>query len=903
MNTVKVFGVNSWLLFSSLMLLPLFFSARLLSEEEKKSSSHSIGVSKWLLLSPISAPAPAFHDGKKGAFEAADHLELTLVPRHRLWPMSGEEVTWPDGAVSSWHEIEPSAEGLVQLDPGEAAGESSSFSVAYAAAFVEAGGFGKVKVTVSSSHLAKAWLAGEELLTKKKSDQGEREEKGGKGSEAAGEEDSKDEKMGEASGDVELHSGRHLLLVKLVRGEGGPKDWSFAATIESTELGKDELFTDLSPRRGMTVDDLLDMTAVSNVSLSPDGELVAVNLSEHSISREGMDRWLEVRRFSDGSVVRSYRGASPSGVSWAPTSHQFSFVTREDKKSTLWHADLKTGEVRALLSDVERLGSHAWAPDGKSIIYSMGEEPEKIKAGVKRMLDLPDRLGGFRNRSYLYQLSVASLARRRLTAGELTTNLGSIHPAGTKLLFVRSITGTKVRPFSKTELYELDLKTLVPELLKVSSWLGRVQYSPDGSQILALGGPSSFGDVGVAVPAGSIANDYDTQAYLISRGGEVEAISKAFHPSVQNAVWSRADGHIYLTAQVGSRVGLFRYVVEAKEYIPLSTGVDVVGQISVAPHAARMVFTGSSSNVPMTVHSLDLKPGSRSQLILEPGEEQFEHVEIGKVKDWSFNTSAGTRIQGRVHFPRGFDESKKYPCIVYYYGGTSPVGRSFGGRYPKNLWSENGYVVYVLQPSGATGYGQEFSARHVNNWGITVADEIIQGTRKFLSAHSFVDPDRVGCIGASYGGFMTMLLVTRTDLFAAAISHAGISSISSYWGEGFWGYAYSAVASAESYPWNRPDVYVDQSPLFAADKITTPLLLLHGTGDTNVPPGESEQMYTALRVLGRDVEYVRFEGENHWILDYEKRVIWMRTILAWFDRNLKKDNRSWDGLYGDSKEE
>ncbi|MDE6447296.1 MAG: prolyl oligopeptidase family serine peptidase, partial [Muribaculaceae bacterium] len=217
--------------------------------------------------------------------------------------------------------------------------------------------------------------------------------------------------------------------------------------------------------------------------------------------------------------------------------------------------------------------------------------------------------------------------------------------------------------------------------------------------------------------------------------------------------------------------------------------------------------------------------------------------------------------------------------------------------YTPQLLASRGYVVYVLNPSGTTGYGQEFSARHVNAWGERTADEIIYGVKQFCKEHPYVNEKKIGCMGASYGGFMTQLLQTKTDIFAAAVSHAGISDITSYWGEGYWGYTYNAVAAARSYPWNNPRLFTEHSPLFNADKIHTPLLLLHGTVDTNVPIGESIQLYNALRILNRPVEFVTVEGSDHIVVDYEQRKQWHATIMAWFEKWLKDDSRWWNSIY------
>jgi dipeptidyl aminopeptidase/acylaminoacyl peptidase len=531
------------------------------------------------------------------------------------------------------------------------------------------------------------------------------------------------------------------------------------------------------------------------------------------------------------------------------------------------------------------------------IIYSVLEKREPEETRVDRFSNLADRQPGWRNRNFLYKISLPDGIRQRLTSGELSTSLNSISPDGKKLLFTRSIIDYSERPYSKTELYSLELTTLGAKMLWKGKWFGSAQWSPKGEKILILGGPSTFEDVGVNVPKGTIPNEYDSQAYLFEPlTNKVEPLTKNFNPSVDQAFWSGPEDWIYFVATDRDARHLYGYDLKKKEFSFIDCGVEIIEGIAMAEKKPIAIYTGSSAAAPPKTFILNI-PKKESSLLDDPAKEDYADVKFGEVKPWSFKNKKGREIEGRVYYPPDFDSSKKYPCIVYYYGGTSPVTREFGGRYPKNLYAAQGYIVYVLQASGATGYGQEFSALHVNDWGLIVADEIIDGVKKFLAAHPFVDERRLGCIGASYGGFMTMLILTRTNIFAAAIAHAGISSISSYWGEGYWGYIYSAFAAANSFPWNRKDIYVNQSPLFNADKITTPLLLLHGSVDTNVPPGESTQLFTALKILGREVEYIQILDQNHHILTYNKRIIWTKTILAWFDRWLKGQPEWWTALY------
>jgi dipeptidyl aminopeptidase/acylaminoacyl peptidase len=396
---------------------------------------------------------------------------------------------------------------------------------------------------------------------------------------------------------------------------------------------------------------------------------------------------------------------------------------------------------------------------------------------------------------------------------------------------------------------------------------------------------------------GQISNTYDNQAFIVDRKTKaVQPVTKHFNPNISGAYWSVYDKQIYLSVEDKDRASVYVYDMNAASFKKLDLPEDMVRRFQPAEKAPVALYMGQGTNNASRLYRYDLKTG-KSVLLADPFKKQLSEMELSKVTDWNFTASDGTTIEGRYYLPPGFDPQKKYPLIVYYYGGTSPTARVFESTYPLQVYASLGYVVYTLQPSGTTGFGQEFAARHVNAWGEKTAEEIIAGTQQFYREHRFVDSTKIGCIGASYGGFMTQFLQTKTNIFAAAVSHAGISNITSYWGEGYWGYAYSGGASAGSFPWNNPQLYTGQSPLFSADKINTPLLLLHGGVDTNVPIGESIQMFNALRILGKTVEFITVEGENHSISAYQKRIDWNKTIHAWFAKWLKNQPEWWQALY------
>ena len=831
-------------------------------------------VPAWLRLGPFACPPPAFADDPAFGFGPAELLEFEELEIGGVRPAAGRGLRWSDGTSAAWTEVPCGEAGL----PLEAAGPGPK--TAYLAAYVEAFRFQKARLTVRTGQLHRVFFDGRQVASQVKADVD-----------------------GRTTADLKLETGVHLILIKTVYDPNSPTGWNVRASLEfaGSPAGPEPQMT-VSPGEKVALRHILDGPRAAGVSLSPDGKNLALAMTRIMSPAGEAESWIELYRIETGRdglsarLTRSLRGGTAvSGIVWAPRGNRFSYTTQDKNGGSIWLVDVDSGETRPLLRNFKNLGFHAWAPDGNALVFSGTEEGPKDSALAKRYRDPEDRQPGQRDRRHLYRLTLPDGVRERLTAGELSADFGGFSPDGATLLFTRNPVDMTERPYSRTELYLLDPATRKEDLLWKGAWFNGARFSPDGKTLLVLGGPSAFGGIGLNVPPDRLPNEYDIQAYLFDLADRTaRPITREFNPSIERAFWS-GDGKVirFLTTD-GARTRLYDYAPAGKTFVPRESGVDVIERIDIASAAPRAVFVGSSPQTPPRVFLWDLKTGKIRPLAGPlPGSE----ITAGKVETWTFKNRRGVEIDGFVVYPPDFDPARKYPLIVNYYGGTTPITRDFGGRYPKALYAAHGYIVYVPEPSGAIGYGQGQSAFHVNDWGEITSEEIIDGLTAFLAAHPFVDPKRVGCIGASYGGFMTMTLATKTPMFAAAISHAGISSISSYWGEGYWGYTYSAVATAGSFPWNRKDIYVDRSPLFHADKITTPLLLLHGSADTNVPPGESIQLFTALKLLGRETELISFADENHTIITYDKRILFNKTILAWFDRWLKDQPEWWFDLY------
>lgn len=658
--------------------------------------------------------------------------------------------------------------------------------------------------------------------------------------------------------------------------------------VPKTDIDKITLST--SQQKRLSAKQLFDAPTISSLTIAPNAKQYITVTRTYSDKTANQATTITELKNDNNETLYRFESGQPSNIIWSPDNQYLVYLLNGELKQL----NRNNFSIKTLAEDLEGASNFTFY-NTNSIVFSWSKSADENHSLTKHYKGLQDRWSYARTKSHVYMLDTKSSLIKALSQGPISYSLEDINSNRGKVLMSHSVMAMQASTHPETELVELDIKSNKLSSLGKFKTFNQAKYA--NKDVYVVAGPDFKNGAGRALPKNMLANNYDGQLYLLTDNGKnVKALSKQFNPAIgQLHVLDNGDALIKVTEQ--DTQPLYLFDLSKQRFKKLNTGLDIVEQLSYShDRNTEVLLSGTTASSPQQLKRLNISK-NKSELVWDSKPLAYTNTQIPSLEEFNFTNKDGVEITGRVYIPSNLDKSKKHPALVYYYGGTSPVTRGFTGRYPFNLWAANGYVVYVVQPTGATGFGQKFSAQHVNAWGDYTANDIIEGTHAFLNKYPYVDSNKVGNLGASYGGFMTMLLATKTDMFSASIAHAGISNLTSYWGEGWWGYLYSGEASKNSFPWNNAKLYSDHSPVFHADKVTTPMLLLHGDSDTNVPVGESLTMYTALKLLNKDVELIEYKGANHQIFARDKRFDWWNTMLAYFDKKLKDEPQWWDSMY------
>lgn len=683
----------------------------------------------------------------------------------------------------------------------------------------------------------------------------------------------------------------HDVIVKCLTF-GNDKVQPVKIEIEGANTGN--LKTDITDGRLYTLRDVMSGRRVGAVIPSPSGKYL---ITSYTDTHEGGSQTYmsKVSELATGRQIATY----PGYISWMPKSDLLFKTEQSGRNIRLLTVNPADGTEKVVAENLPS-ASFILSPNSDYILYTQQQEvPFEKSRDLYEILHPEDRQPGWRQRGKIMKHDLATGITSPVTFGNRRSYVQDISGDGSKILLSVHENHVDQRPAELVSLYVVDVATNKADtIFENEGFTGGIRFSPDGTQIAITGSPEAFKGVGKNLPEGRTPSMYDHQLYVMDLASrKVTPLTRDFNPSVESILWNPADNMIYFQASNGDRSDLYRVNPSTGKIENLNSREENVMYFALSRNAPVGVYFGQGASNSDRIYSFDTRKTNRHNLVEDLSAKRLDGIKLGEVNGWKFQNSRGDSISCYYVLPPDFEASKSYPMIVNYYGGCTPTTRTLESRYPHQVYAANGYVVLVINPSGAAGFGQEFASRHVNTAGEGVADDIIEAVKGFSAEHPWVNSKKIGCIGASYGGFMTQYLQTKTDIFAAAVSHAGISDHSSYWGNGYWGYSYSEVSMANSYPWSQQDLYVKRSPFYNADKIHTPLLFLHGDADTNVPFSESVQMFTALKRLNRPTAFVAVKDANHQVFDYNKRMQWQETIFAWFAKYLQDDPSWWERLY------
>ncbi len=643
-------------------------------------------------------------------------------------------------------------------------------------------------------------------------------------------------------------------------------------------------------KRAFTVDDVAKIKTIESVATSPDGGRALYVLKSMNLDENRFDNDIYLVPTSGGESLRLTEDGKSSLPAWSPDGRKIAYVQGVEEGKRIWLMDPE-GQHRRKAVDyqisnaslgVSTVGEAVlWSPDGSRLTFLATLEPydkdAKIRVVDRIMYKAFYGYSDMRRRHIFVVSPLGNEPPRQFTFGDYDEHSIAWSPDGREIAFVSNRTG-RADHNMHLDIYAVDVES--GEIRKITESVGAEYYpawSPDGRMIAYT-----------ATTRGDTSNEStpeDRHVWVVdSDGSDPRDLTLEFDRACNGPLqWTPDGDRILFTAYDQGRAPICSVSQEGGEVTKVTDSDRFYGNLSLAREGGRMAYTSNDPTRPDELYYSDLDGGNEVRLTNHNG--FLEGIHLDWPEEFNFKTADGLDIQGWIYKPRGFDPSGKYPTLLNIKGGPSGM-RGYGFNVQLQLLPAHGYVQFIINYRGSSGYGQAFSDAVVGDMLGGEYRDNMEALDHVIETREYVDVDRMGVWGVSYGGYLTNWIVTKTDRFRAAVSISSVSNLFSQWGA-------SAIPSwveveIGGLPWEKMDLMLKQSPIMQADKARIPVLFLHGELDFDTPIVEAEQMFMALKKHGVESVMVRYGDDGHGIRRKPvNQLDSMRRVITWFDRHLK----------------
>lgn len=650
-------------------------------------------------------------------------------------------------------------------------------------------------------------------------------------------------------------------------------------------------------------DDLIHARRLGAWDVSPDGAWAAWAVTTIDPVESRSTSAIFLGAVGGGEARQLTLGAKHDGAPrFSPDGRRLAFTSDRDGAPQIYLIDLAGGEARALTHLSSGLGDPVWSPDGKFLVASSevfpdcpsdacnkerSERMEKPKATGRVIERLLFRhWDAFRDgrRSHLFRVDAATGEARDLTPGDFDAPpFGGapgydVAPDGKSIVF--SSNHDKMEAAStNSDLWEIPEAGGAPSCLSCENrgFDGSPRYSPDGRFIAyrAQRTPAYESD------------KFELRLYD-RRTKKTSTLGADFDDWVEDFTFTRDGKSIVFTSTVNGHMPIYSIPVSGGPARAIAEGI-TAGDPHWLPDGG-VIFSRVALTRPAELYRYPAAAlagqhsagADKAIAVTHLNDALFHDVTMGEVRERWYAAADGRKVQAWMVLPPGFDEKKKYPALLWVHGG--PQGAWEDGwsyRWNPEVLASSGYVVYLPNPRGSVGYGQAFVRGVSNDWGGKVYQDLMRATDD-LESLPFVQKDKVGAAGASFGGFMINWFQGHTDRYKALFCHDGISDQEAqYATEELWFPEFEFGGS----PWNSPQ-YRKWSPIASADHFKTPELIVHGEKDYRIPVEQALLMFTTLQRRGVPSKLLLFPDENHWVLKAANARLWYASMIDWFHHYL-----------------